>query len=290
MKSPVFKVLGFIRAHCPEALLRWFVRGILVASVLRVSRAKNISSLSRIRRFRQEPCSAKTLDRLCTELGDAYAASLLSFLSLCRPAAVPAIPKPISLELLPAVERLRRARKGVILASPHFGDLYCAMMALGHARLPLSVLLQGGDRFRWLECYGLRFLELGEGAASCVAALERNELVWLFTDIDYFPGGALVDFFGAPIYPPHGPVRMALATGAPILPVYTVQRKDGLHLCADEPIPVEAGSTKESLESLLLRSMERFIGAYPALWQTFEDIWELGAIKARNRRYLDGRY
>ena len=114
------------------------------------------------------------------------------------------------------------------------------MLILGLARagLPVHVMISYvTPQLRTVEgAPGLRFTDFTTGAKHYLDALARNELVLLYTDMDFFPGGRTADFFGAPCHPPHGAARLAQAAGAPILPVYAVKEGARHRLCCDEAI------------------------------------------------------
>lgn len=194
--------------------------------------------------------------------------------------------KKARLELLPVLRRLLNQQKGVILAGPHFGDTALSLLALGLSGVPITVLFINAQPYRvGLARYGIQALDLGESAAACVAALSRNEVVLLYADLDFFPGGRTSDFFGAPMHPPHGPARLAQYTGAPLLPFYPIYERNRWRIACDAPIEPESKG-QEELESLLLKSMERFISRHPDHWMMFRDPWDLKTIARENRRRL----
>jgi len=190
------------------------------------------------------------------------------------------------LGLLPELERLRRAGRGVILAGPHMSDQPLCVWALAAAGVPLNWVLLNAEPYVWTQRENLKIWSLGSAAAPCLAALARNEAVLLYSDLDFFPGGRTADFFGAPVRPPHGPARLALASGAPILPVYLVFREGRYRLECDRPLAVTADATQESLEEGLLRAMERIISRYPAQWLLMRDNWDIAGTDLALHRQL----
>lgn len=212
-----------------------------------------------------------------SEMARILAAERLTAIELQRDPALCAVP--VELELLPRLEALRSEGHGVVLATPHFGDVKMLILGLARQGLPLHVMVNhAGPWLRTIEAVqpNLRFTDFSTGAQYYLDALRRNEVVLLYTDMDFFPGGRTAVFFGAPCHPPHGPARLALASGAPLLPAYSVF-KDGRHrlMCA-EPLPA-IGSSQEELEKGLLLSMEHFISRHPPHWLIFHDPWDLEA-------------
>lgn len=230
------------------------------------------------------PASPERLNALLDGLARVYASNQLSLFTMDRAQAESAV-KAMDLKLLPALAKLREAGKGVILSGPHFGNQVLAMTALAMSGVPVNVIFIYADPFRWAEEYGLRVINLGEAALECLRALTRNEVVLLYTDLDYFPGGRTADFFGAPVRPPHGPARLSLASGAPILPVYALCHGEKHSYVCDKPIMPE-GKSQEAIESALLRSQESFIAKYPDHWWNARDIWDMEETERQNARHL----
>lgn len=196
---------------------------------------------------------------------------------------------PVDLRLLPTLRGLLRRGRGAVLVSPHFGDTTMLFFGLVRAGLSLHLMLNHipPAASRALAGTGLKLhlTDLGTGARYYLDALGRNELVLLLTDMDFFPDGRTLDLFGAPFNPPHGPARLALAAGAPVLPVYAVWDGRRHLLLCDEPIFPE-GAGQEAIERGILRSMERFIGRHPEHWLLYHDPWDLEARARDNRRQL----
>lgn len=214
-----------------------------------------------------------------------YAWSLVALCHNCRPGS-PTL-RPVKLTALAEIERLRARGKGVILAAPHFGDLISAIFALGHAGVPLSVLMVSGDFWHWAELRSLRFVEFGKGAAECLRALKDNGVVLLYVDTDFFAGNATAEFFGAPIFPPSGSARLAQASGAAILPVAAYWDTAESELVCDEAIVPEDGGGQEALEAALLRALERLIAPRLEQWILLHDPWDLERARAAGREHVD---
>lgn len=182
---------------------------------------------------------------------------------------------------LAAVKKAQAAGKGVILASPHFGNYSLLMLGLAAAGLPLHVMFINSSAYGWLAPLGLTAVPFGRGALDYTRALAEGKAVFAFADLDFFPGGRLASFLGAPLRPPHGLARLSEATGAPVLPVYALRQNGKWRAEADALIPSGAA---EDVEAALLRSMERRIRENPGHWVIFQDPWDVQAMDRANRR------
>lgn len=239
---------------------------------------------SRVLQASGQQAAPERLRALKLECARVYASNQLSLFTMDRAEAERAV-KDMDLELLPTLTKLRQAGKGVILASPHFGNQVLAMTSLAMAGVPVNVIFINADPYRWAEEVGLRVINLGEAALECLRALARNEAVLLYTDLDYFPGGRTADFFGAPVRPPHGPARLSLAAGAPLLPAYAIRRGERHSYVCDKPIEPQ-GKTQEQIESAILRSQEKYIARNPEQWWNARDLWDMEQTEKQNARHL----
>jgi len=90
--------------------------------------------------------------------------------------------------------------------------------------------------------------------------------------------GVFVDFFGKKAYTPTGPVNLAMLSGAPMVPAFTVRKNGRLHLFVEEPIYVEKGSNKK--ESIIKYTqkwsdvVEKYIRMYPSQWMWMHRRWK----------------
>ncbi|MBI5210324.1 MAG: lysophospholipid acyltransferase family protein [Elusimicrobia bacterium] len=259
----------------------------LVGTVVRANlaapryRAALASNLRRVVGFStgREP-APQEISALISELTDLHVRYFTEYYVLARTLA----PDPSKSEplLLPALEGLLKKGKGVILASPHFGNIISTWVALDCRGIPVTVVGNAVQGYGWSAqaSRNIRLVGLGDGAVEGLAALRANGTLFLNTDVDYFPDGRTTPFFGAPFHPPQGVARMALAAGAPILPVYPVCQGGKDLILNDDPIVVDESptrpcATQEAIEERLVRSMEKFIGKHPSHWFFFHDAWDL---------------
>ena len=113
---------------------------------------------------------------------------------------------------------------------------------------------------------------------NILAALRRNEIVCLLADEKKRRTGIDVEFFGQPAATALGPAVISLRTGSPVVPMFIVRNRDGMHTIYIEPAlehPV-TGDRKEderALTAAFTRVIERYIRAYPEQWFWINSRW-----------------
>jgi KDO2-lipid IV(A) lauroyltransferase len=124
----------------------------------------------------------------------------------------------------------------------------------------------------------IKVVPVNHSLRPIVQALRANEAVALAADRDVTGGGRWLPFFGAPARIPVGHVKLALRTGAPILPCFIV-RKSNRHsrIYIEEPLfltPSEDSQGDVRKGAMRIVSlMERYIQTYPDQWLAFQPIW-----------------
>lgn len=109
--------------------------------------------------------------------------------------------------------------------------------------------------------------------------LRENKILGMLADQDIDSvDGVFVEFFGKPAYTPTAPVKLAMASGAPIVPSYMV-RNGNKYICfIDEPIYVEAGDDKEDAVKRYTQKwtsvLESYIRKYPDQWVWMHRRWK----------------
>jgi len=203
--------------------------------------------------------------------------SALEFLKLSTdPAAAAARVHPRGLA---AFETAHARARGVIVVTAHFGNfdlLACSQALRG---VPLAIVsreLHGGGSNRfWMESRersGLRiFQELG-GARDVVRWLRQGNVLGLVVDQRTPPsrGGIRSPFMGQEVWTSTAAAKLALRTGAALVPARIERRADGDHDLVVEPeIPVgdlEDAAREAVLTARINGVVERWIRARPEHW------------------------
>lgn len=183
------------------------------------------------------------------------------------------------------VEHVRaamRAGKGAILALPHSGNWDLAgvwvVQRIGpptvvNERLRPESLLRRFVRFR--EGLGFEIIPLSGGATPpfdlLAERLREGRIVGLLGERDLSGTGVPVTFFGEWTRMPAGPARLAIDTGAPLLPVHCWFTPDGWGFSIGAPIDVSGGVDRAT--QLLADRFAANIAAHPADWHMLQPLW-----------------
>jgi len=120
---------------------------------------------------------------------------------------------------------------------------------------------------------------------TVMRALRSNAIVAMQGDRDFDNTGIAVSFFGREAYFPRGPLRVAMATGAAVLPAFIVRAPDGRYRAIiEEPLAIDRWPDRDAaLRQNLARYtavLERYVKAYPDQWYCFYPFWDDPSRKA----------
>jgi KDO2-lipid IV(A) lauroyltransferase len=143
------------------------------------------------------------------------------------------------------MERAIARGKGVILFSAHFGNVDVLIQVPLAFGIPLSTPVEHIQPERLFQytlslrtSHGLRMYPTGGPMMGLYRALKRGEVVGLAADRGIDVSTRQVNFFGAPANLPEGPVRLALRTGAALMPGFGLRLPDNSFQATVEP-PLE---------------------------------------------------
>jgi lauroyl/myristoyl acyltransferase len=193
---------------------------------------------------------------------------------------------------------LERGR-GAVMALPHSGNWDMAGVWLTNTfgtfatvaeRLKPESLYNRFVAYR--ESLGFEVLPLTGGARPPFEALSErlrgNGLVCLMSDRDLTRSGVEVEFFGERTRMPAGPARLALETGAALIPAFTWFKGEDWGTRLHEPLDTSSGDVGVITQALA----DRFaagIGAHPADWHMMQPQWIADLSEERRRRLAGGR-
>src|SRR4030043_661422 len=187
-----------------------------------------------------------------------------------------------------------QAGKGAICITPHLGNWEIGGLLFSFKGGKLKVLtLDERDldtrsfREELRRRKGIKNLYINPKDNSpmaildAVKALRRNEVVAMFGDRVESQKTMVFDFFGRKTAFPIGVAILAMATEAPVLPVFVVMERNRKYRGIIEPPIYFNPSSREDREAViregmgrLVKNFEAYIEKYPDQWYTFYSYWE----------------
>jgi KDO2-lipid IV(A) lauroyltransferase len=200
-------------------------------------------------------------------------------------------------EGLERVEEVLKRGKGAIIITAHLGNWELGGIAFTLKGFPMTVVVWPHKSRKVSEFFdrrrsskGMKVVQVGEAREGTLRALRRNECVAILGDRNYTGRGISVSFFGRQVRFPVGAFQLSARTGAPIIPIFTVRRRDGKYrFIVESPISLEESNKrvvdtdnskvgirevlKENLQSWSA-ILEKYIERYPEQWFLFEPVFE----------------
>ncbi|MET0475611.1 MAG: phosphatidylinositol mannoside acyltransferase [Mycobacterium sp.] len=175
------------------------------------------------------------------------------------------------------------AGRGAILSLPHSGnwDMSGVWLTNTHGRFAtVAERLKPESLYKrfleYRESLGFEVLPLTGGARPpfeiLTERLRGNGLVCLMSDRDLTKSGVRVDLFGEPTMLPSGPAKLALATGAALLPVHSYYAPDVAVTDVGAALDVSSGDVGVITQALADRFTVN-IAAHPADWHMLQPQW-----------------
>ncbi|WP_396905354.1 phosphatidylinositol mannoside acyltransferase [Mycolicibacterium phlei] len=188
------------------------------------------------------------------------------------------------------------AGRGAILALPHSGNWDMAGVWLVQNHGPFTTVaerLKPESLYRrfvdYRESLGFEVLPLtgGERPPFEVLAerLRDNRVICLMAERDLTRHGVEVDFFGEPTRMPAGPAKLAIDTGAALLPVHCWFTPGGWGMGVYPQIDTSSRDITAITQALADR-FARNIAAHPADWHMLQPQW-LADLPAERRARLE---
>ena len=174
--------------------------------------------------------------------------------------------------------------KGVIVVTAHLGSFEMAGQILATREAKVTVLVEPLEppallnhvialrRSKGLTCMPARLGVL----EVVIQALHRGEAVGLVCDRDIGKDGFKATFFGKETTFPTGAVRIAMRTGAAVVPAFNLRRGDGGYDAYFEPaldiVPSGNDAVARNMEQLIA-VMEKYIRTSPEQWVVLSPVW-----------------
>ena len=176
-------------------------------------------------------------------------------------------------------ERARALKKGAIIATAHMGSFEAGAAAIVDRERAVHVVFKRDDthfenvRSSLREKLGVSEAPVDEGWPLWLRlrdALAGDEVVMVQAD-RVMPGqkGSRVPFLHGHLLLPTGPFKLAIASGAPIVPVFALRSDQGRIRIHVEPAIV-VGDDPDAALLHLAAVLERYVAAHPEQWLLFQ--------------------
>lgn len=187
--------------------------------------------------------------------------------------------------------------RGVICALPHSGNWDMNGLWLAQTHGTFSTV---AERLKPESLYR-RFIDYREGLGFEVIPhsggerppfemlcdrLRDNKIVCLMAERDLTRTGVEVEFFGETTRMPAGPAKLAIATGAALLPSHCWFEGNGWACNMQTPLDTSSGDVR-AITQALADEFARNIAAHPADWHMLQPQW-LADLSDDRRAWLKG--
>ena len=194
----------------------------------------------------------------------------------------------IECEGLEHLQAAKQQQRGVILFTGHLGAWELSSFGLSLFGYPLSFLVRQIDNpkieaivDRARRSRGNRTIDKTSAAREMLQVLRDGGTLGILVDLNTLDREAIfVDFFGRPASTTFIVAKLALRTGAEVLPVFAPwdQERKRIKLIIDEPLRIErTGDEDENVRRLTqeyTRVVEDYVRRYPDQWLWIHRRWK----------------
>lgn len=216
---------------------------------------------------------------------DTFRSVAASFIEFFR---IPAVCKEASnyfrIEGAEHLDEALKKGKGIIFVVSHLGSWEYLSFLFYLRDYPGSVIVREIKNpyiYEWLQRLRartrIRPIDRIHSAKKILRALKQNEMLAILIDQWAGHGGLWVDFFGKKTSTTSIPARLALKTGAALIPGYCVRTPGGQYQIVIKPeVPVEAHEPDSEMRTTLRLNqlLEEEIRRYPGQWTWTHRRWK----------------
>jgi KDO2-lipid IV(A) lauroyltransferase len=180
--------------------------------------------------------------------------------------------------------------KGIVVITAHFGnwELMAATLRLNDCpgvTIGRRIYFHKYDKLLnyFRKVHDVNVIYRDDSPRKMLKVLKENRIVGVVADQDVDSvEGIFVDFFGRPAYTPAGPVGLARASGAALIPVLIRREPDDRHTVIAEK-PIELADTGDKEKDLVENTkrwssiIESYIKRYPEQWVWMHKRWKTQA-------------
>jgi len=182
----------------------------------------------------------------------------------------------------------RADERGAVIVTAHFGNW--ELLAYAHGLLGHPITLVHRPMHNPLFDDAITAIRAGAGtravkkkaaAKEALRALKRHSILVIPTDQNQtFSAGVFVDFFGKLACTSPGAARLAMLTGAPVLPVFLVREGESAHHRVEVLPEIEMVNSGDRVADIVTNTqrcstvIEAIIRRYPEQWIWFHKRWK----------------
>lgn len=185
-------------------------------------------------------------------------------------------------------ERARELGKGVLFMTAHLGGWEVGAFAHSIYGNPLNVIMRELDNpyldrmvSRYRSLHGNTMMSKDDFARGLIGAMRRGETVGALMDTNMTPPqGVFVPFFGRLACTASGVARIALRTGAAVVPAFTIWDSElgKYRIHFDPPIPLVSTGDDDAdavtNTAAFTKKIEEFVRRYPDQWLWVHRRWK----------------
>ncbi len=187
---------------------------------------------------------------------------------------------------LEKVDKALALGKGVIVLTAHLGNwefvgAYLRAKGYEGAVIARRIYFYKYNDYliRLRSVHKLTTLYRDRSPKEALRLLRENKILGMLADQDIDSiDGIFVNFFGRQTYTPTAPVKIAMASGAPLIPCYMIRKNDKYDFIIEEPIYVEKAENKEEAIKFYTQKwtdiLESYIRRHPEQWVWMHKRWK----------------
>ncbi len=176
--------------------------------------------------------------------------------------------------------------RGVIYLTGHLGAWELGAFAQSVYGYPLHVVIRALDNpslnelvNRYRAFGGNKVIEKRDFLRGILEALKNNQAVGILMDQNSSEAeGVFVDFFGIKACTSSGMAKIAMRTGAAVVPAFAFWEKDKYRLCFDRPLElISTGDAERDVAAntqLFTKVLEDYVRRYPDQWLWIHKRWK----------------
>jgi len=267
----------------PYRIALWIGKGIGLFGYLASSRYRMLTK-HHIRTAFANELDEKEITRIARQVYMNLGMGLTEILSL--PKIKKSLDRLIEIKGLETFDKALEEGKGVIAVTGHVGNWELLPMYFAYRGYSANVVARPIYYEKYNEWVMLLRRNMGvnvvfrnDSPKKILRLLKENKLVGIVADQDIDSiEGVFVDFFGNKAYTPSAPVKLAMASGAPIIPVFILRNKKGHVIIVEEPIKVKEQEDKQKAVADYTQKwsdvLQSYIRRHPEQWVWMHKRWK----------------